>query len=115
MKLKTLVPVIYNNGIAGQETSIVEGILSTCNQQIEGSFNSMYMFQYISESGQVITSNIYPITAEEINTLYVQVKGQVPSKLNYTDSTTYLYYLGFRVKMATTFGIEVSEIEIIID
>jgi hypothetical protein len=115
MKLKTLVPVIYNNGITEQETSIIEGVLSTCNQQLEGSFNSMYMFKYISENGQIITSNIYPITAEEINALYVQLKGQVPSKLNYTDSTTYLYYLGFRVQMATTFGIEVSEIEIIID
>jgi hypothetical protein len=115
MKLKTLVPVIYNNGIAGQETSIVEGALTTCNQQLASTFDSIYMFQYTSESGQVITSNIYPITAEEINALYVQVKGQVPTKLNYTDSTTYLYYLGFRVQMAKTFGIEVSEIEIIIE
>ena len=41
MKLKTLVPVTYNNGIAGQETGIVEGILSTCNQQLEVSFNSL--------------------------------------------------------------------------
>ena len=115
MKLKTLVPVIYNNGIAGQETSIVEGILSTCNQQLEVSFNSMYMFQYISEIGQVITSNIYPVTEEETNALYVQVKDEVPAGLSYTDATTYLYYLGFRVQMAATFGILVSEIEIIIE
>jgi hypothetical protein len=115
MKLKTLVPVTYNNGIAGQETSIVEGILSTCNQQLGGSFNSMYMFQYVSELGQVITSNLYPVTEEETNALYVQVKDEVPTDLSYTDATTYLYYLGFRIKMAITFGIEVSEIEIIIE
>jgi hypothetical protein len=115
MKLKTLVPVSYNNVIAGQETGIVEGILSTCNQQLEVSFNSLYMFQYVSEVGQVISSNLYPVTEEETNALYVQVKDEVPTGLSYTDATTYLYYLGFRVKMAITFGIEVSEIEIILN
>ena len=115
MKLKTLVPVTYNNGIAGQETSIVEGILSTCNQQLTGAFDSTYMFQYVSELGQVISSNLYPVSEEETNALYELVKDEVPTDLNYTDATTYLYYLGFRVKMALTFGIEVSEIEIIIE
>ncbi len=110
MKLKTLVPVTYNSGIAGQETGIVEGILSTCNQQLTGSFDSVYMFQYVSESGQVISSNIYPVTEEETNALYELVKDEVPTGLSYTDATTYLYYLGFRVKMAITFGIEVNEI-----
>jgi hypothetical protein len=43
------------------------------------------------------------------------VKGEVPIGLNYTDSTTYLYYLGFRIQMAATFGISVNDIEIIID
>ena len=115
MKLKTLVPVIYNNGIAGQETSIVEGILTSCNQQLAGAFSSMYMFQYVTEEGQVISSNLYPVTEEETNALYDLVKDEVPTGLSYTDATTYLYYLGFRVKMAITFSIEVSEIEILID
>jgi hypothetical protein len=115
MKLKTLVPVTYNSGIAGQETSIVEGILTSCNQQLASTFDSMYMFQYVSEEGQVISSNLYPVTEEETNALYDLVKDEVPTGLSYTDATTYLYYLGFRVKMAITFGIEVSEIEIIIE
>jgi hypothetical protein len=115
MKLKTLVPVTYNNGITGQETSIIEGILSTCNQQLTGAFDSVYMFQYVSELGQVISSNLYPVTVEETNTLYDLVKDEVPPNLSYADATTYLYYLGFRVKMAITFGIDTSEIEIIIN
>ena len=114
MKLKTLVPVTYNNGIAGQETGIVEGILSSCNQQLLRTFNSMYMFQYQSITGEFISTNLYPVTEEETNTLYDLVKDEVPVGLNYTDATTYLYYLGFRVKMAITFGIEISEIEIIL-
>jgi hypothetical protein len=33
--------------------------------------------------------------------------------VHYKDSTTYLYYLGFRIQMAQTFGITVNDIEII--
>jgi hypothetical protein len=73
------------------------------------------MFDYLSESGQMIASNMYPVTAEETNALYEVVKGEVPTDLNYTDSTTYLYYLGFRIQMAGTFNISVNDIEIIID
>lgn len=115
MKIKTLVPVTYNNGIAGQETGLVTGNLQACNQQLRFGFDSSYMFEYASESGQMIANNMYPVSAEETNALYEVVKGEVPTGLNYTDSTTYLYYLGFRTQMAGTFGIAISEIEIIID
>ena len=115
MKIKTTVPVTYNNGIAGQETGLVTGTLSSCNQQLRYGFDSSYMFEYASESGQMIANNMYPVTAEETNALYEVVKGEVPTGLNYTDSTTYLYYLGFRIQMAATFNISVNDIEIIID
>lgn len=115
MKIKTTVPVTYNNGIAGQETGLVTGTLSSCSQQLRYGFDSNYMFEYSSESGQSIANNMYPVSAEETNALYEVVKGEVPTDLNYTDSTTYLYYLGMKMKMAETFGITVSDIEIIID
>lgn len=115
MKIRTTVPVTYNNGITGQETGLVTGVLQGCNQQLRFGFDSSYMFEYTSESGQVIANNIYPVSAEETNALYDLVKGEVPSGLNYTDSTTYLYYLGFRIQMAQTFGITTADIEIIID
>jgi hypothetical protein len=113
MKIKTLVPVTYNNGIAGQETGLVTGNLQACSQQLRFGFDSSYMFEYASESGQVIANNVYPVSAEETNALYEVVKGQVPSNLSYTDSTLYLYYLGFRVQMAQLFGILETDIEII--
>lgn len=115
MKIKTTVPVTYNNGIAGQETGLVTGNLQACSQQLRFGFDSSYMFEYASESGQTIANNMYPVSAEDTNTLYELVKDQVPTGLSYTDATTYLYYLGFRTQMAITFGIEVSEIEIIIE
>jgi len=114
MKIKTLVPVTYNNGIAGQETGLVTGNLQACSQQLRFGFDSQYMFEYASESGQVIANNMYPVSAEDTNTLYELLKGEVPTGLSYTDTTTYLYYLGFRVQMAGTFGITVNDIEIIL-
>jgi hypothetical protein len=114
MKIKTLIPVTYNNGIAGQETGLVTGTLQGCNQQLRFGFDSAFMFEYTSESGQVLANNMYPVSAEDTNTLYEVVKGQVPAGLSYTDSTTYLYYLGFRIQMAGTFGITTADIEIIL-
>ena len=115
MKIKTLVPVTYNNGIASQETGLVTGNLQGCNQQLRFGFDSAFMFEYTSESGQVLANNMYPVSAEDTNTLYELLKGEVPTGLSYTDTTTYLYYLGFRTQMAGTFGITVNDIEIIID
>ena len=113
MKIKTLVPVTYNNGIAGQETGLVTGNLQGCNQQLRFGFDSNYMYEYSNESGQVIANNMYPVSAEETNALYEVVKNEVPINLSYTQATEYLYYLGFRVQMAQLFGILESDIEII--
>jgi hypothetical protein len=115
MKIKTLVPVTYNNGIAGQETGLVTGTLQSCNQQLRFGFDNNFMYEYSTESGKSLVTNMYPVTAEETNNLYNLVKNEVPSNLNYTQATEYLYYLGFRVQMAQLFGISESDIEIIID
>ena len=115
MKIKTLIPVTYNNGVTGQESGLVTGTLSNCNQQIRFGFNSNFMFEYSNESGKVLKNDMYPVTAEETNALYNLVKNEVPTNLSYTEATEYLYYLGFRVQMAQLFGISVNDIEIIID
>lgn len=72
------------------------------------------MFEYASESGQSLVNNVYNVTEAEINSLYELVKGQVPTGLSYTDTTTYLYYLGFKIQMAATFGLTTADIEIIL-
>lgn len=115
MKIKTLIPVTYNNGVTGQETGLVTGTLNSCNQQLQFGFNSNYMFEYSSESGKILKNDMYPVTAEETNALYNLVKNEVPTNLSYTQATEYLYYLGFRVQMAQLFGISQSDIEIIVD
>lgn len=114
MKIKTLIPVTYNNGVTGQETGLVTGTLSSCNQNLRFGFNSNFMYEYSNENGQCLKNDIYPVTAEETNILYNLVKLEVPNNLSYTQSTEYLYYLGFRVQMAQLFGISESDIEIIL-
>jgi hypothetical protein len=115
MKIKTLIPVTYNNGVTGQETGLVTGNLQGCNQNLRFGFDSNYMFEYKTESGKVLKNDMYPVTAEETNTLYNLVKNEVPTNISYTQATEYLYYLGFSVQMAQLFGISESDIEIIID
>lgn len=115
MKIKTLIPVTYNNGVTGQETGLVTGILQGCNQSLRFGFNSNYMFEYSTENGQSLKNDMYPVNEEQTNTLYNLVKNEVPTNLSYTEATQYLYYLGFRVQMAQLFGISESDIEIIVD
>lgn len=114
MKIKTLVPVTYNNGIAGQETGLIIGKIHNCSQQLKSNFSSGFTYEYLTETEQVLVSNLYLVTEEETNNLYNLVKNEVPTNLSYTDSTLYLYYLGFRVQMAQLFGILESDIEIIL-
>ena len=114
MKIKTLVPITYNNGIAGQETGLVLGKLHNCSQQLKSNFSSGFSYEYITENEQVLVSNLYLVTEEQTNDLYNIVKNEVPTNLSYTQSTEYLYYLGFRVQMAQLFGILESDIEIIL-
>ena len=115
MKIKTLVPVTYNNGIIGQQTGLVTGKLQGCNQQLRFGFDSSYLYEYLTENGQSLVNNVYNVTENEINTLYELVKNEVPNNLSYIQSTEYLYYLGFRVQMAQLFGIAESDIEIIVE
>lgn len=115
MKIKTLIEVTYNNGVIGQETGLVTGILKSCNQSLIFGFNSNYMYEYSTENGHVLKNDMYLVTEEQTNNLYNLVKNEVPTNLSYTQSTEYLYYLGFRVQMAQLFGISENDIEIIID
>ena len=114
MKLRTLIEVTYNDGLVGQATGIVEGHLSSCNQQLSFGFSSNFMYEYKTEAGQSLVNNMLQLSKEEINGLYEIVKSQIPADLDYTDSTQYIYYLGFKIEMAKTFGVEPADIEIIL-
>lgn len=112
MKIKTIIPVTYNSGIASQEQELVIGTLRMCVQDLtQGVYN--FNYTYVSDSGVNLGGNNLSLSKAEINGLYDLVKDMVPSNLSYSDSTQYLYLLGMKIKMAQTFGISPDDIEII--
>jgi hypothetical protein len=115
MKLITKQSISFNDGVAGQNTGVVTGNLITCNQRFRAGLKSIFMYEYKTEGGKNILNNTHDVSDEDTNKLYELVKNEVPTGLSYTETTTYLYYLGMRLKMAETFKIQVSDIEIIID
>lgn len=112
MKLITNTTVKYNDGIVSQKDGIVIGKLISCNQNLQ---NNSYDFayEYSLENGRDIARGSFTITEPEITALYDAVKGLIPTELNYTDKTNYLYYLGFRVEMAKTFVTTTNKIDIV--
>ena len=116
MKIQTLIPVTYNSGIASQETSIVSGVLNMVGQDY---YRDLYNFNfsYLNSEGVAIntTSSNFTLTKDEVNAFYDLIKVGVPTDMAYFETTEYIYYLGFKIEMANTFGITPSNIEIIVD
>lgn len=115
MKIKTLIPVTYNSGIASQQTSIVEGEIIIIRQDyLRDNYN--FLFSYKNESGEMIQtpSSDFTLTKEEVNALYDEIQNEIPNNMEYFETTQYIYYLGFKIQMANTFGITENDIEIIL-
>lgn len=115
MKLKTLIPVSYANGINTLTEGIIEGKLIGNTQGFRFGYSSSFGYEYNSLDGYIIKSASVQYTSEEINSLYELVKTEIPLNLPYTEITEYLYYLGMRVKMSETFGITINDIELVIE
>lgn len=115
MKIKTKIPVKYVYGIAGQSESIITGEIMICMQDYL-SKNYNFNFQYTNEKGEVINTNTnnFTLTKDKINELYNLVKSQVPTDMEHFETIEYIYYIGFKIEMAQTFGITPNDIDIII-
>ena len=115
MKIQTLVPVTYNDGIASQVTGIVTGTINLVNQDYYRELYS-FSFEYTNESGKRINNvSTFTLTRDEINVFYEEIKDSVPTNIAYFETTEYIYYLGFRIEMAKTFGISPNDIEILVE
>jgi hypothetical protein len=115
MKIQTLIPVTYNDGIASQATGIVTGTIDFVNQDY---YRELYnfTFSYVDESSKKI-NNIpsFTLTRDEINVFYDEIKDSVPTNIAYFETTEYIYYLGFKIEMAKTFGISPNDIDILVE
>jgi hypothetical protein len=115
MKIQTLIPVTYNDGIASQATGIVTGTIDFVNQDY---YRELYnfTFSYIDESGNRINNvPTFTLTRDEINAFYNEIKDSVPTNIAYFETTEYIYYLGFKIEMAQTFGISPNDIDILVE
>ncbi len=115
MKIQTLIPVTYNDGIASQATGVVIGIINIVNQDY---YREQYSFSvdYIDAVGKRInTVQPFTLTRDEINVFYDEIKDSVPTNIAYFETTEYIYYLGFKIEMAKTFGITPDDIEILVE
>lgn len=115
MNLKSKIDLTYSDGgIAGGTTSgIVEGVIIRHEKGNDGTIN--VLFQYLDANGIAIQTAPFPITEEEADALYTAVKANLPNidEVGFSAWIEALYYEGFRVEMAATFGVEVADIDIV--
>lgn len=116
MKLRTKIEVTYNAGVTGQETGIVEGYLE--NTALLDDFNTVganYIYaKPVGEQVELITKGGFTVEGEQADQLYNAIKGSIPEGLEFRDTQRYTYYLAFVYEMANTFGIETTDIEIVL-
>ena len=113
LKLKTLVPVTYNNGIASQNTGIV--IMELGNVTYQENFSKIAVnFLYKSEEGlPVYSSTFFLVGEDKINELFEIIQPSLPPFTNEVDYTRYKFIVGAMYEMATTYNISTSDIEIV--
>jgi len=113
LKLKTLVPVTYNNGIASQSTGIV--IMELGNVTYQDNFSKIAVnFLYRSEDDRAVYSDTFFLVSEEqINQLFELIQPSLPPFTNEVDYTRYKFITGAMYEMAKTYGIATSDIEIV--
>lgn len=115
MRLRTKIDVTYNSGVTGTATGIVEGILEST--ALMNDFNTVGAnYLYGTVEGDTFTpfhNDGFAIDGEMCDQLYNMIKGNIPEGLEFRDTQRWMYYLAFAVEMANTFGIEVSDIEIV--
>jgi len=114
LTLKSKVDLVYNvKGTMNQkDTTKIKG-------RIQGAYWSKDCekigvdYSYITEEGNIIETNAYTAEGVQIQAIYDIIKKDIPANLSRSKTEEYEMYLGFRYIMANTFGINVSDIEIV--
>jgi len=116
MNLKTNVDVQFNDGVTGQSTGKVSGVLisvSWVRNPETGTFDTVGAnFAYFKPDGTQIAQDAFTVTGDEIQTLYDAISKDIPTSGEFKDIEMETYYLGFRLQMANTFSITTAEIDI---
>lgn len=109
--VKTLVNVTCSeHGKALPYTGLVIGEILTVNNNYNNN-NLMISYLYKKEDGSILIHGVKMYAYAEANALYELVKGDLTPNLSYSDMEKELFEKAFKIEMASTFGIEVAEIE----
>lgn len=114
LTLKSNVMVTYNvKGTVNQKDStkikgVIKGVYWSDN------FKKISVdYSYLTSVGVDVETNAYTADSAKIQAIYNIIKTQIPTGLSRTKTEEYELYLGFRYIMAQTFGISVSNIQIV--
>ncbi len=116
LKSKNNLDYSFGDVDGSTENGIVEMfLLGRADKDKEG--NKNFVYAYKNTDGVVIKSGWMkdPVTPEEADALYTAVKANLPdiNVVGLTAWTDALDIEAARVKMATTFGIDVADIDIV--
>lgn len=114
LKLRTNIPVKYNDGKAEQATGHITGFISRCIQDFDHE-NFMYIYRYTNDDNQQVdpSKNSFVVNKDTINQMYEMVKNYVDPLLPKYEHDDYVNYIAYRNEMALTFKILPSQIDII--
>lgn len=115
MVIKSLINIPFNIDMT---TSINEKIIGEILRvELSGNFERLVVtYKYESESGILIKRGSLELKGDEIDNLSSLVNQIIPQDYEtYSErnKVAYKYLNGFRIKMADTFNIEVTDIEIV--
>ncbi len=115
MNLKSNIDLTYSDGTiaGGTVSSVVEGRIIRHEKGNDGVIQTLYT--YTDVNGDTIKTGYFPTTEAEANALYTAVASNLPdiSEVGFTAWNEALFYEGFRVEMANTFGVTVADIDIV--
>jgi len=113
MKIRTKNPVDYHTGVKTTVSGVLEGhLINEAFSNGSTAFGANYA--YATPEGEVVEKGGFTLdTAEEINGLHSAVIDSIPDGLSFTDFMERLFHEAFIVRMAMTFEIDPSEIEIV--
>ena len=115
MKIKTKIPVTYNDGLLGTKTDFVQGVITALS--IRREFKMFIIsYSYIDNENNEISNGNHTLSDTEINTLNELIKVDLPinfDTLTESEQTQVKYYKGFVQLMAETFNINKADIELI--
>ena len=115
MKLVSNIDLTYSDGSinGGTDSGIIEGTI--IRQEKQNDETIQFLYQYKNADGLEIKTGYFPISEAEADALYSAVEANLPdiNTVGYSAWNEALFYEGFRVEMASTFGVTVADIDIV--